>query len=176
MPCTSSGTGVSRPNACSCSREKRRILVSVRTQKELAGMRRVGRVVGLALQEMKESVRPGMTTGELDRIGAEVLKRHGARSAPQLMYGFPGAICISVNDEAVHGIPGARALHAGDLVKLDVTAELDGYIADAAVTVPLALVSPVVRKLCASAESAFRKALGAARAGRLVSDIGRVVE
>lgn len=150
--------------------------MSIHHQKELAGMRRVGRVVGLALQEMTKSVRTGVTTAALDRIGAAVLARHGARPAPQLMYGFPGAICISVNDEAVHGIPGRRALRAGDLVKLDVTAELEGYIADAAVTVPLAPVSSRQQKLCASAESAFRKSLGAARAGRPVTDIGRVVE
>src|SRR5438128_5023812 len=105
-------------------------------------MMRVGRVVGLTLREMKASLRPGLTTAELDRIGAAVLQRHGACSAPQVVYGFPGAICISVNDEAVHGIPGARRLRAGDLVKLDVTAELDGYIADAAITVPLESASP----------------------------------
>lgn len=150
--------------------------MSIRTEEELAGMRRVGRVVGLALEAMRQGVRPGVTTAALDRIGGEVLERHGARSAPQLIYGFPGAICISVNDEAVHGIPGPRRLRPGDLVKLDVTAELDGYIADAAVTVPLAPVAAVQRRLCASAETAFRKALKAARAGRPVSDIGRVVE
>lgn len=150
--------------------------MSVRNQEELLGMRRVGRVVGLALREMAESVRPGVTTAELDRIGAAVLARHGARSAPQLMYGFPGAVCISVNDEAVHGIPGRRVLRVGDLVKLDVTAELDGYVADAAVTVPLAPVASRLQKLCASAENAFRKSLAVARAGRPVTEIGRVVE
>jgi methionyl aminopeptidase len=150
--------------------------VSIRNQKELAGMRRVGQVVGLALREMTASVRVGVTTAELDRIGGAVLERHGARSAPRLMYGFPGEICISVNDEAVHGIPSQRALREGDLVKLDVTAELAGYIADAAITVPVAPVSPLKRKLCASAESAFRKSLEVVRAGRPVTDIGRVVE
>jgi methionyl aminopeptidase len=139
-------------------------------------MRRVGQIVALALREMKGNVRPGVTTAELDRIGAGVLGRYGARSAPQLIYEFPSAICISVNDEAVHGIPGRRALRAGDLVKLDVTAELDGYIADAAITVPLAPTSPREQKLCASAESAFRKSLDVVRAGRAVTDIGRVVE
>jgi methionyl aminopeptidase len=150
--------------------------MSIRTEEELAGMRRVGRVVGLALEAMKNSVRPGVTTAELDRIGAEVLARHGAQSAPQLIYGFPSAICISVNDEAVHGIPGPRRLRSGDLVKLDVTAELDGYIADAAVTVPLSPIPASERKLCEAAETAFRKALKAARAGEPVSGIGRVVE
>jgi methionyl aminopeptidase len=84
--------------------------------------------------------------------------------------------CISLNDEAVHGIPGDRRLRRGDLVKLDVTAELDGYIADAAVTVPLLPVSPVRRRLCECAEAAFSRALTAARAGQPVWKIGRAVE
>src|SRR5262249_7983521 len=125
---------------------------------------------------MKARVRPGMTTGELDRIGAEVLHRHGARSAPQVLYGFPAATCISLNDEAVHGIPGPRPLRPGDLVKLDVTAELDGYIADAAVTVPRESARARDHRLCSAAETAFHKALGAARAGRAVNEIGKSVE
>jgi len=139
-------------------------------------MTRVGRVVGLTLREMKASVRPGITTGELDQVGAEVLRRHGARSAPQVLYGFPAATCISLNDEAVHGIPGPRPLRPGDLVKLDVTAELDGYIADAAITVPLDAATARDRRLCSAAETSFHKALGAARAGRAVNEIGRSVE
>ena len=78
---------------------------------------------------------PGMTTEQLDDVGAKFLRRHGARSAPQLTYDFPGFNCISVNDEVVHGVPGPRVLRAGDVVKIDVTAELDGYIADSAITV-----------------------------------------
>jgi methionyl aminopeptidase len=150
--------------------------MSIKSKRDLEALQRVGRVVGLTLQAMKKRVRAGVTTAELDRIGAECLAGHGARSAPQLVYGFPGAICISVNDEAVHGIPGPRALQEGDLVKLDVTAELDGYIADAAVTVALPCVSIQKRRLSDCAERAFHKALGSARAGRPVSDIGRIVE
>src|ERR1700733_16212123 len=85
---------------------------------------------------MKSAVRAGITTGELDQVGGDVMMQHGARSAPALVYKFPGVSCISVNDEAVHGIPGSRALEQGDLVKLDVTVEKDGFMADAAVTVP----------------------------------------
>ena len=80
--------------------------MTVESEKDLAGLRRVGRVVGLALREMRENLEPGMTTGELDGVGARVFERFGARSAPQLVYGFPGVNCISVNDEAVHGLPG----------------------------------------------------------------------
>jgi methionyl aminopeptidase len=150
--------------------------VSIRSEMELAAMRRVGRVVALALQEMKANLRPGLTTAEVASIGARVLADHGARSAPRLIYNFPGDACISVNDEIVHGIPGDRLLLVGDLVKLDVTAELDGFIADAAVTVPLSPVTPQEHELCHTARAALRKALDAARAGQPVTQIGRVVE
>jgi methionyl aminopeptidase len=139
-------------------------------------MRRVGKVVGLALQEMKASLGPGLTTAQVGAVGARVLAQHGARAAPRAIYNFPGDACISVNDEIVHGIPGDRVLQVGDLVKLDMTAELDGYIADAAITVPLSPVTPQEHELCHTARAALRKALDVARAGQAVSQIGRVVE
>jgi methionyl aminopeptidase len=150
--------------------------MSIGSQEELEAMQRVGRVVRLAREAMERAVRPGITTGELDRIGARVLDEHGARSAPHLVYGFPAAICISVNDEAVHGIPGARVVEAGDLVKLDVTAELDGYMADSAVTVAVPPVSERARRLEAAARVAFEQAMKVARPGRRVNEIGRAVE
>ena len=107
--------------------------MTVESDKDLAGLRNAGRVVRLAMEAMKANLQPGMTTTKLDAIGAEVFERHGARSAPQLVYDFPGVNCISINDEAVHGIPGGRIIEPGDLIKIDVSAELDGYIADAAV-------------------------------------------
>jgi methionyl aminopeptidase len=99
--------------------------MSIESERDLAGLRAVGKVVAEALAAMRAAVRPGVTTRQLDDIGAGVFARHGARSAPQLAYDFPGAHCISVNEEAVHGVPSDRALVEGDLVKLDVTAELD---------------------------------------------------
>src|SRR5438309_5518611 len=107
--------------------------MSIRSAADLEKLRTVGRIVRLALDRMAAQVRPGVTTAELDAIGARVLEENGARSAPIEVYGFPGAVCISVNDEAIHGIPGDRVIRAGDLVKLDVTAVKDGYYADAAV-------------------------------------------
>lgn len=150
--------------------------MSIESEQELEALRRVGRVVGLTLREMKRAVRPGITTAELDAIAAALLARHGARSAPQLVYDFPGVTCISVNDEAVHGIPGSRALKNGDLVKLDVTAELDGFIADAAVTVGVGAVSPRQQKLAACAATALQKGMRAARAGHPIREIGRAVQ
>src|SRR5947209_19530181 len=121
--------------------------MTIKTDQDLEGMKRAGKVVAAALAEMKSRVEPGMTTAELDAIGERVFSRHGAHSAPKLIYNFPGVNCLSVNSEAVHGIPGERVLQPGDLVKIDVTAELDGYIADAAVTVALLPASGQARRL-----------------------------
>jgi len=139
-------------------------------------MEEAGRIVGRILEELRLLVRPGVSTAELDLECARRLERHGARSAPRLFYGFPGAVCISVNDEAVHGIPGARVIRAGDLVKLDLTIEKNGYVADAAITVPVAPVSDLDRRLADCAESAFHRALPLLRAGTRIRDIGAAIE
>ena len=108
--------------------------MSIRTPEEFAAMNRAGAIVRRVIDAMRERVGAGISTRELDEIGAHVMRDHGARSAPKLVYGFPGANCISLNDEAVHGVPSARELRNGDVVKLDVTIEKDGFMADAAVT------------------------------------------
>jgi methionyl aminopeptidase len=135
-----------------------------------------GKIVRVMLERMKAHVRPGVTTKELDEIGAEVMEKNGARSAPSTVYGFPGTNCISVNDEAVHGIPSGRILSEGDLVKLDVTIEKDGFMADAAETVPVGRVDEIKLKLMTCARKAFEKSLAAAKAGNRVNEIGRMVE
>jgi|SRR5271156_1458333 len=150
--------------------------MSIKTPEELAGMRAAGRVVRQMLNAMKSAARRGVTTGELDDIGAEVMREHGARSAPALVYGFPGVSCISVNDEIVHGIPGKRRLRDGDLLKLDVTIEKDGFMADAAETVVIGNGSQIGQHLAACTQRAFESALHAARAGNRVYEIGRAVE
>ena len=150
--------------------------MTIESDRDLAGLRRAGRVVALAIEEMKAALEPGMTTAELDAVGAAVYERHGARSAPQLVYGFPGVNLISVNDEAVHGVPGGRVIELGDLVKIDVTAEVGGYVADAAVTVAMPRGPRVHGELRDCAELAFARAASVARAGRPVNKIGRVVE
>jgi methionyl aminopeptidase len=150
--------------------------MSIESEQDLEALLRIGKIVGLALQEMQNSVRPGMTTAELDGIGGSFLRKYGARSAPQLVYGFPGVNCISLNEEAAHGIPGDRAISAGDLVKIDVTAELDGYMADAAITVAVPPVSAMKRRLCDCAKAALRKSIEAAQAGRPINAIGRAAE
>jgi methionyl aminopeptidase len=150
--------------------------MTISSQVDLTGMTRIGRLVGLALKTMREAVRPGMTTAELDDVGAAFLRSHGALSAPQLTYGFPGFTCISVNEQAIHGIPGSRVLQPRDVVKIDVSAELDGYVADAAITVVIPPVTAEARKLRRCAEVALERALDVARAGTRLSEIGRAVE
>jgi methionyl aminopeptidase len=150
--------------------------VSINTPEELEKLRAAGAVVRRMLEAMKRAVRAGVTTAELDEVGASVMREHGAQSAPQLVYKFPGVNCISLNDEAVHGIPGNRTVREGDLVKLDVTVEKDGFMADAAETVAVGEVSEESQRLIACAERAFQKAMLVARAGFRVSEIGRVVE
>jgi len=150
--------------------------MSIEDQADLDGLRAAGRVVAKAIRAMRARVRAGVSTEELDRVGARVFADAGARSAPQLAYDFPGVNCISVNDEAVHGIPGKRRLRDGDLVKLDVTAELDGYYADACVSVPVGHVAPRTQRLVAAARSGLNAGMKAAVAGARTGDIGAAVQ
>jgi len=151
-------------------------VMSIDSAADLEGLQRVGRVVHLTLEALEKNVRAGVTTAELDAVAARLLASHGARSAPAVVYGFPGTVLISVNDEIVHGIPGPRRLETGDVVKLDVTVEKDGYVADAARTVIVGEGSDVARRLVACVSAAFDAALDVARAGTLVSQIGLVVD
>src|SRR5579871_1958788 len=143
--------------------------MSIRSHAELEKLREIGRIVRQALDAAAAAVRPAISTGELDEIGARVLADAGAESAPPKVYGFPGALCISVNEEAIHGIPGDRVIRAGDLVKLDLVAEKGGYYADAAVTVPAGPTGEAARGLARCAESAFYRAARVARAGERIS-------
>jgi len=150
--------------------------MSIQDELELHALKAAGHIVRQVLDAMKAAVRPGVTTKQLDEIGARVIAENGARSAPVMVYKFPGANCISLNDEAVHGIPGDRVIQDGDIVKLDVTVEKDGFMADAAMTVPVGTVTQQAKNLIACAERAFHKSMLVARAGFRVNEIGRVVE
>ena len=150
--------------------------MSIDDPDQLKHLKAAGRVVAEAIQAMRAAVAPGVTTGELDEIGGRVFRRAGARSGPQLDYNFPGVNCISVNDEAVHGIPGKRRLRRGDLVKLDVTAELDGFYADACVSVESVASRPSALALVGAAHQGLNDALRVTRAGNPLSSIGAAVE
>jgi methionyl aminopeptidase len=150
--------------------------MSIESDQDLAGIREAGRITTEALDVLQSHVTVGITTAELDAVAGAVLKKHGARSAPALVYGFPGTVLISVNDEIVHGIPGRRQLHQGDLVSLDVTIEKDGFVADAARSVIVGSGSRTARSLVEVANAALRKALAVARSGVKVNAIGRAVQ
>src|SRR3954452_11643552 len=126
--------------------------MSVSTPEELRALQAVGRVVADTIRAMRRAVAPGISTAALDRIAGRAFARAGARSGPQLDYGLPGVTCISANDEAVHGIPARRRLRAGDLVKLDVTAELDGFYAASCRTVFVGDPRPRAVRLVRTAE------------------------
>ncbi len=142
---------------------------------DLEGMLAIGKIVRAAFDAMRSAARPGMTTAELDAIGAAVLKKKGARSAPQLMYDFPGATCISVNEEAAHGIPGPRILAAGDMINIDVSAELGGYVADMGESFVLPPVAPERALICRAVKTAVRQATRKIRADCSLNVIGESV-
>lgn len=151
--------------------------MTIAHEQDVQGLLRVGAVVAEARDVMGASVRPGVTTAELDAIGRAILDRHGARSAPQLAYGFPGTTCISVNDEVAHGIPSPRrSLLQGDLVNIDVSAELDGYWADTGASFAVGEISAESAHLLRATRQALLDALSATSAGQPLRQIGRAVE
>lgn len=150
--------------------------MTIESQRDVEGLKRVGRVVADVLARMLDALEPGITTAELDALGAAWLAASGARSAPQLSYDFPGATCISVNEEAAHGIPGPRRLQRGDVVNVDVSAELDGYFADTGGTRVVPPSSPVKQRLCHATRLALDAALAEATDGAPLNRIGRAIE
>ena len=142
---------------------------------DIKNLKAVGRVCAEILRKMMSAARAGMTTGELDEFGRALLEAEGARSAPQVTYNFPGATCISVSPVIAHGIPGDHVLREGELIHIDVSAELDGYYADTGASLVVSKRDRKLEKLLEATQSALKKALGAARAGSPLSGIGRTV-
>ncbi|HEX3049341.1 MAG TPA: type I methionyl aminopeptidase [Aggregatilineaceae bacterium] len=150
--------------------------MTVDNDDDLQKLLRIGQICGQALQYMLGQVEPGMTTGALDALGAEFLKKHSARSAPILAYKFPGHTCISLNDEVAHGIPGERIIQPGDIINVDVSAELEGYWADTGASMVVPPVTEEYERLCQFTRRALDEAIKTVRANRLISQVGRVVE
>jgi methionyl aminopeptidase len=150
--------------------------MSIESHADWKGLKAAAHVARLTLDALAKQIQPGVTTGELDETAARLFAAHHARSAPAFTYGFPRTVLISVNDEIVHGIPGARRIAIGDIVKLDVTVEKDGYIADAARSVVVTPAAAIAHDLATCARAAFQAALTVARAGVRVNEIGRAVE
>lgn len=150
--------------------------MTVDNQRDIDGILRVGRIVAYVRDVMLAAIEPGMTTGELDDMGAALLEREGAQSAPRVMYDFPGATCISVNEEAAHGIPGPRVMQPGDIVNVDVSAEFGGYFADTGGTVIVPPTTQLKTRLCHATQLALKNALAEARAGAPINRIGRAIQ
>lgn len=149
--------------------------MTIENDDDIAALKRIGRIVAETLRVMQEAAQPGMTTAELDDVGARCFANYGARSAPQLTYQFPGATCISVNEEVAHGIPGTRRIAAGDLVNIDVSAELDGYFADSGGSFIVTPETKVLRRLCDATRDALDAAIAVATAGRSYNVIGEAI-
>lgn len=150
--------------------------VIIKSKEEREKIRATGHIVAAMLAELRQAVRPGITTHDLDVLGAAALKRHGAKSSALGYHGYPASLCTSVNEEVVHGIPGKRVLREGDVVTLDFAANYNGWHADSAITVPVGPISVDVERLLKVTEDALYRGIAAARAGNRLHDIGRAVQ
>jgi methionyl aminopeptidase len=150
--------------------------VIVKNQKDMNGILRIGQLCGMTLQHMLQHVEVGMTTRQLDQIGANFLRKHNALSAPIKAYKFPGWTCISVNEEVAHGIPGGRVIKAGDVVNIDVSAVLEGYWADTGASMMVPPAQKNHKRLMERTIDALYAGIRAAKAGERVYEISRAIE
>jgi len=151
-------------------------MVTLKTAEQIAKMREAGAIVADMLAATRDAVKPGITTAELDRIAAGVLTRAGATSSFLGYYGYPATICTSVNEQIVHGIPSKRKLKEGDIVGIDAGAIVDGWHADAAITVPVGRISAQAETLIAVTRLALERGIAAATVGNRLGDIGAAVQ
>ncbi|MFP4660955.1 MAG: type I methionyl aminopeptidase [Halanaerobiales bacterium] len=148
--------------------------MTIESEFDLEGMKRIGKIVAKVRDEMVKSVHAGITTKGLDNIGEKFLHRYEAKSAPKCEYDFPAATCISINDEAAHGIPGSRKIKVGDSVNIDVSAVLNGYYADTGITIVVG-ENKVKNSLCHSSKKALEAGIDKARAGVMINQIGKAI-
>lgn len=150
-------------------------MIRIKTAKEIAGIRASCRLLATVLEKIQLQVVPGISTGELDLIAQREIQALGGRPAFLGYQGFPGALCTSVNDEVIHGIPGARRLVEGDVVSIDCGIDYEGFFSDSAVTVPVGTVDPAVEELLRVTREALERGIEAARRGKRVNDISRAI-
>ncbi|MDP5198839.1 type I methionyl aminopeptidase [Flavobacterium sp. DG2-3] len=151
--------------------------MSITTEAELAGMKKISEAVAFTLKEMRKFSKPGMSTKELDDYGGQILNDLGAKSAPFLTYGFPGWTCISVDNEFCHGIPSEkRILKEGDLINIDVSAELDGFWSDNGGSFVIGSDVNEHQKLVEASKDILYKAIHSIKGGVRISDIGFLIE
>jgi methionyl aminopeptidase len=150
--------------------------IEIKSEKEIAVMRQAGRIVAEVLRILTDHLRPGMKTKELDIIAERELKRLGAESSFKGYRGYPATVCVSVNDEIVHGIPGDRVMKNGDIVALDFGAIYQGFQGDAAVTVPVGEASPEAMRLIEATRGSLESGIAAAKAGAKLGDVTAAIQ
>jgi methionyl aminopeptidase len=157
-------------------------MIVLKSPQEIAAIRASGRIVATVLAEVRQMVKPGVTLLELDRRADEIVRDHGAKSSfkgykpESAPYPFPAVLCLSVNDEIVHGIPSARKLKEGDVLKIDCGVYLNGYHGDSAITVGVGKISPKAQKLIEITEACFWAAAEKMRAGNRFGDVGAAIQ
>ena len=152
-------------------------MLVIKSKQELDRMREAGKVCGYILRELANIIRPGISTMEIDRFVEKTVREHGMRAAEKGYCGYPASICVSINDEVVHGIPSKkRHLREGDIVSCDLVVEYDGYMADAARTYAVGTISPEAKHLIETAERAFWNGIAYAKEGYRLSDISHAVQ
>lgn len=154
----------------------RRATVELKSKAEIAAMRRAGLVAGKALKAIAEAVTPGITTRELDKIGESMIRKNGGIPTFIGYRGYPATICVSVNEEVVHGIPGPRKLKAGDVVGIDIAATVEGFVGDTALTVIVPPATPEAQRLVDVTKKSLDLAIDKMRAGNRMGDIGATVQ
>ena len=152
-------------------------MIELKTPDEVEAIARAGAIIARLFEQLPERVRPGVTTADIDDFADEFIRAHDrAKPAFKGLYGFPRSVCISVNEEVVHGIPKAdRVLVEGDIVSVDVGVKLDGWYADAAVTLPVGQVDTETRRLLDVAEASLMEGIREARSGRRIGDVGHAI-
>lgn len=151
-------------------------MISIKSEREIDLMRKAGEIVGNTHKYLKDYIRPGITTKELDTLANDFIIKSGATPSFKNLYGFPGTICISINDEVVHGIPGKRKLKEGDIIKLDIGACYKGYHGDSAWSYPVGKISKEKEDLLIHTEEALFEGLKQIKAGVHLGDIGYAIE
>ena len=150
--------------------------MTLKSPREIAKMRVAGRVVAQALEAMRAYVRPGVTTAQVDAVGEAVIRKAGATPSFKGLYGFPASVCVAVNDEVVHGIPGKRTLRNGDIIKVDTGAFLDGWHGDATITVPVGEIDEEAQRLVDTTYDALFAGIEQCRSGKRIGDIGHAIQ
>lgn len=151
-------------------------MITLKSDREIAFMREAGKIVALAIEELKKAVAPGISTKELDAIAEKLIRKCGAIPAFKGYNGFPASICASINEEVVHGIPGLRKLKNGDIISIDVGAEINGYFGDAAITFPVGDIDPRLADLLKVTEESLYQGIKEARISNRLSDISHAVQ